>query len=68
MLESKAKKLWSKFLHYLLDGLMFVVPVLEITEVMAVIPPEYLPWYMLVTVMLRRLVRLLEEYSDAKLD
>lgn len=51
----------SKFLNYLLDGLMFIVPILELSEVMAVIPVEYLPWYMLATVILRRIVRLVED-------
>lgn len=41
---------------------MFVVPILELSELLAVIPPEWLPWYMLATVILRRIVRLIEEY------
>jgi hypothetical protein len=40
---------------------MIIVPVLELTEMVAVIPIEYLPWYMLGTVLLRRAVRVLEE-------
>lgn len=44
-----------------LDGLMFVVPILELSGVMALIPPEYLPVYMLAITGLRRLVRILEE-------
>lgn len=54
-----------KLVNYLIDGLMFIVPILELSELIAVIPVEYLPWYMLATVILRRVVRLLEE-SRAK--
>lgn len=50
-----------KSLHYLLDFLMFVVPILDLTEVAAVIPAVYLPWYMLATVILRRALRVLED-------
>lgn len=53
-----------KTLNFVLDLLMFVVPILELTEMVAVIPTEYLPFYMLGTVILRRSVRLLEEYLD----
>ena len=53
-----------KTLNFVLDLLMFVVPILELTEMVAVIPMEYLPFYMLGTVVLRRSVRLLEEYLD----
>lgn len=53
-----------KTLNFVLDLLMFVVPILELTEMVAVIPTEYLPFYMLGTVVLRRSVRLLEEYLD----
>lgn len=51
-------------LNYFLDILMFVVPILELTEMVAVIPVEYLPFYMLGTVILRRGARLLEDYLD----
>jgi hypothetical protein len=44
---------------------MFVVPILELSELAAIIPIEWLPWYMLATVVLRRLVRLLEEKVKA---
>lgn len=54
----------KKLLNYTLDLLMFVVPILELTEMVAVIPVEYLPFYMLGTVILRRAVRLLEDYLD----
>lgn len=54
-----------KLVNYLIDGLMFIVPILELSELIAVIPVEYLPWYMLATVILRRVVRLLED-SRAK--
>jgi hypothetical protein len=57
----------SKLPRYLLDFLMIIVPILEITELMAVIPLEYLPWYMLVTVLLRRGLRLLQEKLDVEL-
>ena len=50
-----------KLLDYLLDFLMFVVPILELSDLMAFIPPEYLPYYMISTVVLRRLLRLLED-------
>ncbi len=40
---------------------MFIVPILELSELVTFIPPEYLPWYMLATVVLRRVLRLLEE-------
>lgn len=55
----------KKFLNWTLDTLMFVVPILELTEMIAVIPTEYLPWYMLATVILRRTVRVLEEKINA---
>ena len=51
----------KKSLELLLDFLMFVVPILELTDVMTFIPPEWLPYYMISTVVLRRLLRLLEE-------
>lgn len=54
-----------KLVNYLIDGLMFIVPILELSELIAVIPVEYLPWYMLATVILRRVVRLVED-SRAK--
>ncbi len=51
----------SKALNLLLDFLMFVVPILELTDMMTFIPPEWLPYYMITTVVLRRLLRLLED-------
>jgi hypothetical protein len=48
-------------LNYLLDFLMFVVPILELTDFMTFIPAEWLPYYMITTVVLRRLLRLLED-------
>ncbi len=54
----------AKALNYILDFLMFVVPILELSEVTTVIPPDWLPWYMLSTVILRRALRLLEEYLN----
>ena len=50
-----------KLLDYFLDFLMFVVPILELADLMAFIPPEWLPYYMITTVVLRRLLRLLED-------
>ena len=50
-----------KILDYFLDFLMFVVPILELSELMSFIPPEWLPYYMITTVVLRRLLRLLED-------
>lgn len=40
---------------------MFVVPILELTDVIALIPTPYLPYYMISAVVLRRATRLLEE-------
>mgnify|MGYP000373162663 FL=1 len=40
---------------------MFVVPILELTDVMTFIPVDWLPYYMITTVVLRRLLRLLED-------
>lgn len=56
----------KKTLEFVLDFLMFIVPMMELTELVAVIPVEYLPWYMLATVILRRGLRLLEEKVNAK--
>lgn len=58
----------KKILNYILDGLMFIVPILELTEMIAVIPVEYLAWYMLAAVLTRRFARLLEEYLERKSD
>lgn len=51
----------KKALELLLDFLMFVVPILELTDLMTFIPAEWLPYYMIATVVLRRLLRLLED-------
>lgn len=51
----------KKSLELLLDFLMFVVPILELTDVMTFIPADWLPYYMITTVVLRRLLRLLED-------
>jgi hypothetical protein len=56
---------WAKFLNYLLDFLMFIVPIMELSEVVTLIPVEWLPWYMLATVILRRALRVLEEKLNA---
>lgn len=56
---------WTKFLNWLLDFLMFIVPIMELSEVITLIPVEWLPWYMLTTVVLRRALRLLEEKLNA---
>ena len=55
-----------KFANWLLDFLMMAVPVLELTELIAIIPIEYLPYYMLATVLARRGIRMLEDYVGAK--
>jgi hypothetical protein len=55
-----------KFLQWLLDFLMLVVPFLELTEAIAIIPIEYLPYYMLATVVLRRAMRMLEDHLKVK--
>jgi hypothetical protein len=60
-------KEWGlKFLRWLLDVLMFVVPIMELTEVIAIISTDNLPYYMLATVILRRVLRMIEEYLDDK--
>ena len=58
------KKGWKRFLNWLLDILLFLVPILEVSELIAVIPYEFLPWYMLATLILRRGARLLEEHLE----
>jgi hypothetical protein len=40
---------------------MMIVPILELTELIAIIPIEYLPYYMLATVLARRGIRMLED-------
>ena len=61
-LKNKGKKT----LNATLDVLLFVVPVLEVTELIAVVPYEYLPWYMLGALILRRTARYLEDYLEKK--
>lgn len=56
------KEKGEKFLNRTLDGLLFLVPILELAEIIAVIPSEYLAWYMLAALFLRRAARLLENY------
>ena len=51
-----------KALNYFLDFLLFIVPILELTEVVSLINPAYLAHYMISTVVIRRLVRVLEDY------
>ena len=60
------KNKWKKTLNTTLDILLFIVPVLEVSELIAVIPYEYLPWYMLGALILRRSARYLEEYMEKK--
>lgn len=60
------KKKGKKTLNAVLDILLFVVPVLEVSELIAVIPYEYLPWYMLGALILRRTARYLEDYLEKK--
>ena len=50
----------TKYLNMALDVLLFIVPLLEMTQLVAIIPPEYLPVYMLVMLVLRRSVRMLQ--------
>ena len=57
----------KKTFNLLLDFLMFVVPILELTDMMTFIPPEWLPYYMITTVVLRRLLRLLEDKLNVAL-
>jgi hypothetical protein len=60
----RAKKV--KTLNYVLDFLMMVVPILELTELIAIIPIEYLPYYMLSAVIARRAIRMLEDHLNVK--
>ena len=60
------KNKWKKTLNTSLDILLFIVPVLEVSELIAVIPYEYLPWYMLGALILRRSARYLEDYMEKK--
>ena len=55
-----------KVLHWLLDFLMMIVPIMELTELIAIIPIEYLPYYMLATVLARRGLRMLEDHLAKK--
>ena len=50
----------TKYLNMVLDVLLFIVPLLEMTQVVAFMPIEYLPVYMMVTLVLRRAVRMLQ--------
>lgn len=50
----------TKYLNMALDVLLFIVPLLEMTQLVAIMPPEYLPVYMLVMLVLRRSVRMLQ--------
>lgn len=52
----------AKLLNLVLDTLMFLVPILELSQATQIIPHAYLPYYMLGTVVLRRATRLLEDY------
>jgi hypothetical protein len=65
-MKQRLKNKWKKLSHIVLDTLLFVVPILEVSEMIAIIPTEYLPLYMLGTLILRRLVRLLEEVMEKK--
>jgi len=55
-----------KLLNWTFDILMFIVPIMEMTDLLAIVPPGYLPYYMLATVVLRRLLRILEEHLKKK--
>jgi len=50
----------TKYLNMALDVLLFIIPLLEMTQLVAIMPPEYLPVYMLVMLVLRRSVRMLQ--------
>ena len=67
-MKYKVRKKWEKFLNWLLDFLLFIVPVLELSELITLIPGEYLAWYMLGAVLLRRSVRLIEDYLEGESD
>jgi hypothetical protein len=45
---------------------MFVVPVLEMTEAIAIVPEDYLPYYMFSTVVLRRVVRVVQDWMKER--
>ena len=49
-------------LNLFLDGLMFIVPFLELVGGMNVLPPDWLPWYIVGMVILRRTVRVLQKW------
>lgn len=54
----------NKFFERLLDFLMFVVPLLELTQVIAFIPAAYLPHYIVAVVILRRTLRFMQGKKD----
>lgn len=62
-IKVKRKKNWFEaILDLVLDFLMFIVPIMEMTDLIAVIPAEYLPVYMIASVVLRRALRILQNY------
>lgn len=67
-MRKRVKKTWEKFVNWSLDFLLFIIPILELSEVVAIIPVEYLPWYMLITVLIRRAVRIVEDKIEDKND
>jgi hypothetical protein len=64
----------QKYLNNLLDVLLFVIPLLDLLvlpvlssgEATSFIPPEYMSYYMLSIVILRRVARLVEELIDQR--
>lgn len=64
----------QKYLNNLLDVLLFVIPLLDLLivpimssgEATVFIPPEYMGYYMLAVVVLRRVARLVEGLIEAR--
>ncbi len=60
--------MWLKILNGALDTLLFIVPLMDVAEVMAFIPPEWYPLYMLAVLILRRTARVMEDHLRGKKD
>jgi hypothetical protein len=64
----------QKYLNNLLDVLLFVIPLLDLLilpvmssgEATMFIPPEYMGYYMLAVVILRRVARLVEGLIESR--
>jgi len=68
--------MWAKLINNVLDFLLFIVPALDLlilpvltsTEAASLIPPQYMGYYMLGTVVLRRLARYIEDVLKKRND